>query len=154
MLARLLISFAYYLEESKKYKRIKTFFYNLLENPKSKTKPYFDLFIISLVVVTVSILIYDVDHKIPYHLVIIENFAVSVFVFEWVGRFWVSANLRLRIIKYHEDLLQSGKKEKLSQILKIIFIQKLKYTFSPMSIIDLLAILPNLQIYKKYKFIF
>jgi voltage-gated potassium channel len=143
MLARLLISFAYYLEESKKYKRVKTFFYNLLENPKSKIKPYFDLLIISLVILTVSILIYDVDHKIPYHMVVIENLAVSVFIFEWVGRFWVSANLRLRIIKYHEDLLQSGKKEKLSQILKIIIIQKLKYTFSPMSIIDLLAILPS-----------
>ncbi len=143
MLARSLISFAYFLESSKKYKRVKTFFYNLLENPKSKMKPYFDIFIISLVVITVSILIYDVDHRIPYHMVVIEDFAISVFIFEWVGRFWVSANLRLRVIKYHEGLIESGKKEKLSEILKIIINQKIAYIFSPMSIIDLLAILPT-----------
>ncbi len=143
MLARLLISFAYFLESSKEYKRVKTFVYNLLENPKSKMKPYFDAFIIALVIITVSILIYDVDHHIPYHMVVVEDFAISVFIFEWVGRFWVSANLRLRIIKYHEDLLEKNKKEKLSEILKIIINQKIAYIFSPMSIIDLLAILPT-----------
>ncbi|NOX15024.1 MAG: hypothetical protein GXP61_03185 [Epsilonproteobacteria bacterium] len=143
MLAKFLISFAYFLESSKKYKRVKTFFYNLLENPRSKIKPYFDAFIISLVVITVSILIYDVDHHLAYHMVIIEDFAISVFVFEWVGRFWVSANLRLKIIKYHENLLEAGKREKLSEILKIIVNQKIAYIFSPMSIIDLLAILPT-----------
>ncbi len=143
MLARLIVSFAYFLESSKRYKRVKTAIYNLLENPRSKIKPYFDIFIIFLVLLTVSILIYDIEHHLPYHFEVMENIAVSVFIFEWIGRFWISANLRLRIIKYHERKLELEEKPKLSTILKIIFQQKLQYIFSPMSIIDLLAILPT-----------
>ncbi len=143
MLARLIVSFAYFLESSRRYKRIKTSVYNILENPRSKIKPYFDVFIIFLVLITVSILIYDIQHHLPYHFEVIENLAVSVFIFEWLGRFWISANLRLRIIKYHERKLELGQKPKLSTILGIIIKQKLQYIFSPMSIIDLLAILPT-----------
>ncbi len=143
MLARLIVSFAYFLESSKRYKRVKTSIYNILENPRSKIKPYFDVFIIFLVLITVSILIYDIQHHLPYHLEVIESLAVSVFIFEWLGRFWISANLRLRIIKYYERKLELEQKPKLSTILGIIFKQKLQYVFSPMSIIDLLAILPT-----------
>ncbi|MFK5880911.1 MAG: NAD-binding protein [Sulfurospirillum sp.] len=142
MLARLIVSFAYFLESSKRYKRVKTSTYNLLENPRSKIKPLFDFFIIFLVILTVSILIYDVKNRLPYHFEVIENIAVSVFIFEWLGRFWISDNLRLRIINYYERKLELGEKPKLFTILKLIIVQKIQYTFSPMSIIDLLAILP------------
>ncbi len=142
MLARWIVSFSYFLESSKRYKRVKTSIYNLLENPRSKIKPFFDFFIIFLVVLTVSILIYDVKNRLPYHFEVIENIAVFVFIFEWLGRFWISDNLRLRIIGYYERKLELGEKPKLFTILKIITLQKIQYTFSPMSIIDLLAILP------------
>ena len=145
MLARWIVSFAYFLESCTRYKRVKTSVYNLLENPRSKVKPYFDALIIFLVVLTVSILIYDVDHRLPYHFEIVENIAVSVFIFEWIGRFWISANLRLRIIKYYERKLELGQKPKLFTLLKIIISQKIQYIFSPMSIIDLLAILPTFR---------
>lgn len=148
MLARWIVSFAYFLESSSKYKRVKTFVYNLLENPRSKIKPYFETLIISLVVLTVSILIYDVEHRLPYYFEIIENIAISVFIFEWIGRFWISANLRLRIIKYYERKLELEQKPKLSTLLKIIISQKLQYIFSPMSIVDLLAILPTFRTFR------
>ncbi len=145
MLARWIVSFAYFLESSRRYKRVKTSVYNLLENPRSKIKPYFDALIIFLVVLTVSILIYDVEHRLPYHFEVIENIAISVFIFEWIGRFWISANLRLRIIKYYERKLELEQKPKFFTLLKIIIKQKLQYIFSPMSIIDLLAILPTFR---------
>ena len=85
MLEKLLVSFAYILDSIKWYKRAKNFTYDLLENPKSKIKPYFDAFIIFLVLVTVSILIYDIAHHLPYHFEIMENIAVIVFILEWLG---------------------------------------------------------------------
>jgi len=143
VLAKLIVSFAYLLDSSKSYKRVKSFAYDLLENEKSKIKPYFDAFIIFLVILTVSILIYDIAHHLSYHFEIIENVAVSIFILEWLGRFWIHDDLRYLIIKYHEEQLELKKRPKFIDIIKIIFRQKMKYIFSPMSIIDLLAILPT-----------
>jgi voltage-gated potassium channel len=143
MFARLIISFAYFLDSNKTYKKVKGFVYDLLDNSRSSMKAYFDALIIVLVLLTVAILIYDIGHHMPYHFVLIENFAVSVFIFEWLGRFWTSANVRLLIIRYHEKMIELGQKPRLYKILKIIVKQKISYIFSPMSIIDLLAILPT-----------
>jgi len=143
MLAKLLVSFAYFLDSLKWYKGAKNFTYDLLENPKSKIKPYFDAFIIFLVLVTVSILIYDIAHHLPYHFEIMENIAVIVFILEWLGRFWIHDDLRYEIIKYHEKKLAKEEEPSFFQMLKMIIKTKAKYIFSPMSIIDLLAILPT-----------
>ncbi|MDX1809893.1 MAG: NAD-binding protein [Sulfurospirillaceae bacterium] len=145
MLARLIITFAYFLNSSNTYKKAKSYIYDLLENPRSKIKPYFDYLIIFLVFSTVAILIYDIGHHIPYHFELVENFAVSVFIFEWIGRFWISSNLRTLIIQYHEKMLESSQKPSFFYILKIITKKKLQYVVSPMSIIDLLAILPTFR---------
>lgn len=143
MFAKLIVSFAYFLDSSKNYKRAEDFAYDILENPKSKIKPYFDASIIFLVLITVSILIYDISHHLTYHFVIIENIAVSVFILEWLGRFWISDNIKEKIIRYHEKMIELELKPSAIKIIKMIFVQKMKYVFSPMSIIDLLAILPT-----------
>jgi len=123
MLAKFIISFAYFLDSSKRYKSVKGFAYDILENPKSKLKPYFDAFIIFLVLITVSILIYDIAHHLPYHFEIIENIAVSIFIVEWIGRFWIHDDLRYLIIKYHEKQMGISKRVSLKEIFKIIFFQ-------------------------------
>lgn len=143
MLAKLLVSLAYFLDSSSTYERYKGYAYNLLENPKSKVKPYFDVFIIFLVLITVSILIYDIAHHLPYHFEVIENIAVTIFIFEWLGRFWINADSHKRVIGYYENCVQKGLPPSAMHILKKVIIQKLKFIFSPMSIIDLLAILPT-----------
>jgi len=143
MIAKLIVSFAYFLDSVKSYKRAKNFVYNLLENPKSRIKPYFDAFIIFLIFITVAILIYDIAHHLPYQFELVENVAVAIFILEWLGRFWLHDNLRDLIIKYHEKQVELGKKSNTYFMLKMIVNQKIKYIFSPMSIIDLLAILPT-----------
>ncbi len=143
MLAKLIISFAYFLESSERYKRAKKFVYNVLENPRSKIKPFFDGFMIFLVLITVGILIYDIAHHLPYHFEVVENIAVFFFILEYLGRFWISADNRIMIINYHEKMIELNQKPKLWKILKMILVQKLKFVLSPMSIIDLLAILPT-----------
>jgi voltage-gated potassium channel len=143
MFAKLIVSFAYFLDSSKSYKRAKGFAYDVLENPKSRIKPYFDAFIIFLVLVTVSILIYDIAHHLTYHFEVIENVAVTIFILEWLGRFWIHDDLRTDIINYHKKKVEENQDIHLFEILKMIVSQKMKYIFSPMSIIDLLAILPT-----------
>jgi len=142
MLARLIISFAYFLDSNKTYKKVKGFVYDLLDNPRSSMKSYFDVLIIGLVLLTVAIFIYDISNHLSYRFGLIEDFAVSVFIFEWIGRFWTSANIRLLIIRYHEKMIELDQKPKLYKILKIIIKQKMRYILSPIAIIDLLAILP------------
>ena len=143
MIVGLIVSFAYFLDSSKSYNKIKNFAYDVLDSPKSKIKPFFDAFIIFLVLVTVSILIYDIAHDLTYHFEIMENIAVSIFIFEWLGRFWIHDDLRISIIKYHKEKMEKSESVKLKDILKMIIVKKLKYIFSIMSIIDLLAILPT-----------
>jgi len=142
MLARLFITFAYFLNSSSSYEKAKRFIYDLLENPRSRLRPYFDILIMILVISTVGILIYDIGHHIPYRFEIVENIAITVFIFEWLGRFWISSDLRKMVISYHEKIIEYDQKPSTLAILKIIIWEKVQYIISPLSIIDLLAILP------------
>ncbi|WP_331773966.1 NAD-binding protein [Sulfurospirillum sp. 1612] len=142
MLARLFITFAYFLNSSSSYENAKRFVYDVLENPRSRIKPYFDALIIILVFSTVGMLIYDIGHHIPYHFEVVENVAISVFIFEWLGRFWISSDLRKMVILYHKKMLDYNRNPSVLAILKMIIQKKVQYIISPMSIIDLLAILP------------
>ena len=121
MLARLIISFAYFLDSSKNYCRAKSLAYDILENPKSRIKPYFDTFIIFLVFVTVSILIYDIAHNLTYHFILFENMAVIVFILEWLGRFWISSSSHNMIIEYHKKSIDNVEQISAYEILKMIF---------------------------------
>jgi len=141
-ITKLLVSFAYYLESSS-YKDVKAFFYDLLENSLSRKKVYFDFFMIFLVLGTVAILIYDIKHELPVYLETAETVAIVLFILEWLGRFWISSDIRLDIIDYHESMVYREKEVKFSKIVSMIFVSKVKFIFSPMSIIDLLAILPS-----------
>ena len=58
----LLIRFAYFLDSSKKYHRVKNFIRMLLEQQNSKLKFYFDIFMVLLVICSVLVLLYEVKH--------------------------------------------------------------------------------------------
>jgi voltage-gated potassium channel len=62
MLARTLVYFAYLLKTSEHYTQTKRFFYNLIENPQSRMKSYFDIFMVCLVMLSVFFLVYNVEH--------------------------------------------------------------------------------------------
>ena len=143
MLAKWIISFAYFLESNEGYKRLKSFAHDILDNERSKLKTYFDFLMIFLVLITIAILIYDIQHEMLWYYQVIEDIAVSIFILEWLGRFWISADLRSIIIRYHSKMIELEQKPKLFKILKLLIRQKLSFVFSPMSIIDLLAILPT-----------
>ena len=137
-----IINILYLIDNSTKYISIKAFCKNILENSQFKYKKYFDFFMIFLVLSTVATLIYEVNHvEIPL-LIDYEYFAVGVFALEWLARLWVYSDIRKTFIKDYEETLFFGKEYKLSISFRKVLKEKMEYIFSPMSIIDLLAILP------------
>ena len=61
-LSRYLVQFCYELEDSSHYKRSKQFFYDLIENTRSRRRPYCDVSMIALVISSVYLIIYEVRH--------------------------------------------------------------------------------------------
>lgn len=137
-----IITLFYSIDNSHKYTLTKDFCKNLLENSQFKYKKYFDFFMIFLVLSTIGILIYEVNHPVIPILIEYEYFAVSVFALEWLARLWVYSDIRKTFIKDYEETLFFGKKYKLSKSFKKAMKEKMEYILSPMSIIDLLAIIP------------
>ena len=137
-----IVNLAYYLDSSKNYINFKNFTRNILENNSYKYKKYFDFCMIFLVLSTIGILIYEVNHKKIHMLDIYEYIAVGIFAFEWLGRLWVYSDIRKSVISDYEQALFLSKKYSLKRSLRKAFKEKLEFIFSPLSIIDLLAILP------------
>ncbi len=137
-----LIKFAYWLDERKYYGKFKCLVDEILNDNESPIKKYFDFFMIFLVLSTIGIFIYEIKNPLHPFFYDFEAFAVSVFILEWLGRLWTCSSVHKDLISYHEkrhDLIMEIERK---ELLKIIFVKKLKFIFSLMSIVDLLAILP------------
>jgi len=141
-MTELILKFAYFLEGSKTYYNIKHFIYQFLEDTHSKKKKNFDFMMIFLVLSTVGILIFEVNHEPVSWLNTYESIAILIFILEWLGRFWVVTHNHKQIIKDYEKSQLINQPFYINKSIKKILKDKLSFIFSPMSIIDLLAILP------------
>ena len=141
-MGNLLLKFAYFLESSNKYYAIKHQVYQFLEDKHSKKKKYFDFMMIFLVLSTVGIMIYEVNHKSLEILSRYEDIAITIFILEWLARFWVITHAHKKIIGDYEKSQLTNQTYEIGKSIKAIIKDKLAFVFSPMSIIDLLAILP------------
>ena len=143
MLKNFLVNAAYSINTSKRYAKIKHFFYNLLENPTYKYKKYFDIFMIMLIFASVIILVREVKSNIDDSLLFFNNYVISIIFFiEYMLRLWVSSSVTKIIIEQSEHDAMLGEKFQLIPPLKEIFKIKFKYVISIKAIIDLLAIIP------------
>ena len=143
MHTRLILYIAYSLKASKRYQRSKAFFYDLLENPHSRLKSYFDVFMITLVISSISLLLYEVEHQTSKWALMFENFVVTVFILEYLLRGWIYSDIHGSIVRHHENTEYLGTPFHLHKVLAHIIAVKFAYIFSPSAIIDLLAILPS-----------
>ena len=84
-----IVRLAYELEESPRYRRVKQAAYDLLENPHSAIRPYFDIFMMLLVLTSVFFLLYSVKHHLGQWAGTFENVVVTLFILEYLGRLWV-----------------------------------------------------------------
>ncbi|MEA3554389.1 MAG: NAD-binding protein [Campylobacterota bacterium] len=139
---QLIVNFAYSIAASKNYYNTKHFVYELLEDSTTKKRKYFDFFMIFLILSTVAILIYEVNHEVLPWLDTYELFAIIIFIIEWLCRLWVSSHAHKQIIEDFERSQLLNQPYYLKPSLITITKKKFSFIFSPMSIIDLLAILP------------
>ena len=142
-LADLVVRFAYWLEESSRYRRFKQAAYDLLENPHSRIRPYFDLFMMVLVLTSVFILLYDVRHTPEHWAVKFENLVLVVLVLEYLGRFWVYDDIHKHVIEAYEESELVDEPFRLRRAFYQILQAKWTFVSSPMAVIDLLAIMPS-----------
>ncbi|WP_455755782.1 ion transporter [Sulfurimonas sp.] len=143
MIKGLVVDFAYFLNTSNNYQSTRRFVYNLLENTSYKYKKHFDLFMITLIFISVIILIREVKSDVNEYLLFFSNFVVSIIFFiEYILRFWIAGSVTKIIIEQNEHDLMLEDEFRLSHALRDIARVKLKYVFSIKAIIDLLAILP------------
>ena len=140
---RFLIYCAYFFKTSKRYNHCKTFFYDLLHNTQSRKKYYFDLFMIYLVMLSVFLLIYDIEGDLGHIGEIFENIVVTIFIIEYLLRGWLASDNHKIIIDHHEKAEFLNMPFNSIEVLKILLFKKLAYVFSIVAIIDLLAILPS-----------
>jgi len=143
MLQKLLIKFAFFLNNSKSYKATKELFTNYLKNQDYIYKKYFDVFMISLIIVSITILVYEVKHYVPPWLDFFDIYVVTfIFMVEYLARVWVHNSWHREVVKEYSDAKFLNKEFRLWLPTKKIILGKLGYIVSPTAIIDLLAILP------------
>jgi voltage-gated potassium channel len=143
MLKKWLLQFAFFLHGSARYKSIKQLATNLLNNADYEYKRYFDTFMISLIVLSIAILVYEVKNPIPSWIDLFDIYLVTtIFLLEYIARVWVHNDWHKRVIKEFGEAQFLGRRFSLWKPTKEILRGKLRYLLTPTAIIDLLAILP------------
>jgi voltage-gated potassium channel len=139
----LLVQFSFFLEDSQGYGEAKAFARNLLDNPRYPYKRYFDLGMIVLVLVSVALLVYAVDNPVQTWMLWVEDFAVTVFIIEYLARLWIVGDIHRTVIEHLRQAEFLHLTFKLRTALFEVARIKWNYITSPLAIIDLLAILPS-----------
>jgi len=143
MIGRWIISFAFFLNSSASYRRIKKLCYNVLENSSNPYKKIVDYTMIALILISVYILIRQVKYDIGEGWLFFNNYVISIiFLVEYILRMWIYSDIsRVFIDQYeHDAFLQ--RTFRWDKALKKAFFVKVRYMTSPAAIIDLLAIMP------------
>jgi len=143
MIGRVMVGIAFFLHGSPLYRRVKKFFFNLLENPNYPYKKVVDYTMIVLIIVSVYILIRHVKHEMAPEWLFFNNYVISViFLIEYLLRLWVYNDTSKIIIDRYEHDLFLQRPFRWVRALRRIVLSKMGYVLSPSAIIDLLAIMP------------
>ncbi|MBU1668857.1 ion transporter [bacterium] len=138
-----IVKFAFFLHGSLYYKKIKETFYNFLQNSDYEYKKYFDVFMILLIVVSITILVYEVKNPVPLWLDNFDIYVVTfIFLVEYIARIWVYNNWHIQIVNAYEESKFLNNNFSLWEPTKEVLKGKIEYMLTPSAIIDLLAILP------------
>jgi len=143
MLNRAILKFAITLNSSNRYKSIKKFFLNMLRNQEYQYKRYFDISMIILIVISITILVYEVKVKIPYWIDFFDIYIVTgIFLIEYILRLWVYNDWHSKVVKDYEESSSLRKPFNVWKSTRLVLKEKILYLLSPPALIDFLAILP------------
>lgn len=147
-----LVRCCYALDASPGYRRTKRFAYDLLENPASRLRPYFDMAMCALILATVGLIIHEVKNPPTPLTLAFEDTVIYVFIAEYLARMWVWNDSHRLVIDAWERAELLGLPFRLRPVLGALLRQKWAYATQPMAIIDLLAILPSYRPLRTLRF--
>jgi len=143
LFSKIIIWYAYLLENSLKYRKFKRFFWRLMNDNNFILKHYFDAFIIGLIFISIFILIQEVKYHLNPKIIYFNNYVISaVFLVEYILRFWVDSDIHKIVIEQYEQDLFLQRDFSLKRAFNTILLKKWEFIRSPMSIIDLLSVVP------------
>lgn len=143
MIGRALVGTAFFLQGSPRYRRVKIFFRDLLENPDSLYKRLIDYVMMVLIAISIYILVRHVKHDISPELLFFNNIVISViFLIEYLLRLWVFSDGSKFIIEQYEHDLFLQRPFQWGRALRRIVANKTEFILSPSAIVDLFAIMP------------
>lgn len=142
-IANRLVQACLFLESHAGYQGLKSQARDLLDNPRSQRKRYFDLFMILLVLSSVALLVYAVENPLEPWMRWFEALAVSVFITEYLGRVWVYSDIHRGILDHVSQAEFLARPFRLGPALRDALRKKWEYLSTPLAVIDLLAILPS-----------
>ncbi len=145
ILSQQLLRLSYLLEDSRRYRHAKEWVYELLEGPTSPIRRLFDLAMIGLILVSVSVLIYEERHPLGLPGDLFNNLVVLILVVEYLLRLWVCNDAHAIILEYHQRSEYLNAPFEVGPPLRAIVRAKWDFIRSPLSVVDLLAIMPNLH---------
>ena len=139
-----IVRFAYLIEGSARYHRLKKFTRNLLENDRYRYKRWFDFFMIFIILSSVLILVIEVKKPVPRWLDDYDlYFVTTIFIAEYLVRMWVFSDLHKIVIRASEESHYLHQPLSSCRVLRMLLREKWHYVTSPSAIIDLIAILPS-----------
>jgi len=141
----LIVKLSQKIDSSVRYQKIKSFFRSLLEDVNHPYKKYFDIFMILLIALSISILILGKSEKVPQWFIEFDlYFVTGIFALEYLLRLWVSHDI-------HKYIISSDPDESYTQRYWRVITSKLRYMISLPALIDLIAIFPKFRIVRLLK---
>ena len=139
----LILRIALRIYRSKRYHRIKHTLREVLTNEKNPYKKFVDIGIVFLILSSVFLLVFEVQHTLPHWVDVYDVYVVSIlFGIEYVLRLWVQDSVTERIVRAYRDAQYLNRPFDARKPIKEALKAKWDYIKKPSSLIDLLAIIP------------
>lgn len=150
-IAKFIVFLAYYLDTAHKYKKAKAFVNDVLNNSRCKYKKNFDIFMISIVLLSIALIIYEVKNELSPEILLLEHSIFIILAIEYFARVWVASSFRKIVIDHYEESQFLGIAFNEKKAFHTFLLTKWKYMTTPMAIIDFLAILPNFTVLRFFR---
>lgn len=141
---RFVVYFALLLSKWSSYHKFKNRVRRILTDHSLIYKRVFDYIMIVLVITSILLLVYN-STNVSKDFIFLEELILMVFIIEYMARVWIYGDIHKIVIRHYNMSQFLQKRVSIFHLLKDIFKMKLEYMKTPLAIIDLLAILPDLR---------